>query len=127
MDDLDVFAGWKIFECALEPALPDVAPRTNQVGPDVNTHSSKRVYGVPNSAPPRRESPIALTRDRVFCEAMTPCFRVVLLTTVLLACGRPALCQTSSSGVTGVTGTTTQDEPAVPPRVEISVDVTPTN
>jgi hypothetical protein len=58
---------------------------------------------------------------------MTPCLRVVLLTTVLLACGRPALCQTSSSGVTGVTGTTTQDEPAVPPRVEISVDVTPTN
>jgi hypothetical protein len=56
---------------------------------------------------------------------MTLWFRVGVLATLLLARAGFALPQTSSSS-TDATTTTAQDVPAAPPRVEISVDVTPT-
>ena len=49
-------------------------------------------------------------------------FRAVFLTILLLARAGSALPQTSTSDVTS---TPTQDDKAAPPRVEISVDVTP--
>lgn len=52
---------------------------------------------------------------------MTPRFCAVL-TILLLASARPALPQTSTPDATSPN---TQDEPATPPRVEVSVDVTP--
>ncbi len=58
----------------------------------------------------------------VFCGAMTLSVRVVLLAAVLLARAGAALPQTSSPAAAG----TAQGDQAQPPRVEISVDVTPT-
>jgi hypothetical protein len=53
---------------------------------------------------------------------MTLRFRVALLTLVLLTSARFAMAQAPTPDATS---TTTQDDPAAPPHVEISVDVTP--
>ena len=71
-DDLDLVAVGEPLECGLQPALADVAPRTDDVGPDLYLHAWSNFVAL-SSIPGRHRTPTrSTTKTSVAPGLMTP-------------------------------------------------------